>query len=87
MAAMCSAVAAFAGSFSNDMQLGMVVELYRNAAGHYANVETSIIETLSAPVAERGHATLFRQRVGYETGHFPADTAQQLDRDHGNDCQ
>ena len=82
MAAMCSALAAFVGSFSNDMQLGMVLELYRNAAGHYAYVETSIRETLSAPVVERGHATLFQQRVGYETGHFPSDTAQQLGDDH-----
>lgn len=70
-AAICSVLAAFVGSFSHDMQLGMVFELYRNSAGYYADVEASISETLDAPVQERENGILFRQRVAYELGRWP----------------
>ena len=75
MAAACSAMAAFAGSFSNDMQMGMVAELYRNSAGYYANIEGSINEALDAPAEEREHGELFRQRVAYELGRSPTASA------------
>lgn len=74
-AAMCSVVATFAGSFSHDMQLGMVFEMYRNSAGYYAEVEASIENTLRVPVEQRENGVLFRRRVAYELGREGADEA------------
>jgi hypothetical protein len=71
-AALCSSMAALAGSFSNDMQLGMVAELYRNSAGYYSDIAGSIHEALDSPVAEREHGQLFRQRIAYQLGRSPA---------------
>lgn len=73
LAAMCSVLAAFAASFSHDMQLGMVFELYRNSAGYYADIETSIQETLRAPLEQRENGVLFRQRVAYQLGRSTAE--------------
>lgn len=67
-AAVCSVLAAFAGTLSNDMQLGMVFELYRNSAGYYADVETSIKEMLNTPIEHRENGELFRQRIAYQLG-------------------
>lgn len=70
-AASCSVMAAFAGSFLHDMQLGMVFELYRNSAGYYADVESDIKETLREPVEKRENGALFRQRIAYQLGRWP----------------
>lgn len=67
-AALCSVLAGFAGSFSHDMQLGMVFELYRNTAGYFADVEASINRTLQVPVNQRETGVLFRRRITYAVG-------------------
>lgn len=67
-AAMCSVLAAFAGSVSHDLQLGMVFELYRFSAGYYAEMKVSIDKTLKAPADQRENAVLFRRRVANELG-------------------
>jgi hypothetical protein len=68
-AGLCGAAAALLNSVSGDLQLGMVVELYRNSARHYADAAAAIETTLNSPADEREHARLFRRRVEYETGH------------------
>ncbi|KAH7285112.1 hypothetical protein KP509_33G013700 [Ceratopteris richardii] len=81
-AAVCSILSTFVSNMSNDMQLGMVFELYRNSAGYYADVETSITEMLKMPAAERENGSIFRQRVAYELGRWPSSEAEpMLERD------
>ncbi|MCO5612882.1 hypothetical protein L7F22_067154 [Adiantum nelumboides] len=77
-AATFSVLATFVGSFSNDMQLGMVFELYRNSAGYYKDVETTIEETLGMPVKQRENGTLFRQRIAYQLGRWPTSQAEPI---------
>ncbi|MCO5566365.1 hypothetical protein L7F22_020042 [Adiantum nelumboides] len=77
-AATCSVLATFAGSFSHDMQLGMVLELYRNSAGYYADVETTIKETLRMPVEQRENGNLFRQRIAYQLGRWPSSQTEPV---------
>ncbi|KAI5066617.1 hypothetical protein GOP47_0019241 [Adiantum capillus-veneris] len=77
-AATFSVLATFLCSFSNDMQLGMVFELYRNSAGYYADVKTTIEETLRTPVDQRENGTLFRQRIAYQLGRWPTSQAEPV---------
>ncbi|MCO5553875.1 hypothetical protein L7F22_007401 [Adiantum nelumboides] len=77
-AATFSVLATFVGSFSNDMQLGMVFELYRNSAGYYTDVGITIEETLRMPVKQRENGALFRQRIAYQLGRWPTSPAEPI---------
>ncbi|KAI5066624.1 hypothetical protein GOP47_0019248 [Adiantum capillus-veneris] len=77
-AATCSVLSTFASSFSHDTQLGMVFELYRNSAGYYADVETTIKETFRMPVEQRENGSLFRQRIAYQLGRWPTSQADPI---------
>ncbi|KAH6554905.1 hypothetical protein KP509_1Z298300 [Ceratopteris richardii] len=77
-AAICGILATFLGSMSNDMQLGMVFELYRNSAGHYADLDTSITEMLQMPAGKRENGAIFRQRVAYQLGRWPCSEAEPM---------
>ncbi|KAH6556031.1 hypothetical protein KP509_1Z209400 [Ceratopteris richardii] len=77
-AAICGILATFLGSMSNDMQLGMVFELYRNSAGYYADLDTSITEMLQMPAEKRENGAIFRQRVAYQLGRWPCSEAEPM---------
>ncbi|KAI5066618.1 hypothetical protein GOP47_0019242 [Adiantum capillus-veneris] len=85
-AATFSVLATFLGSFSNDMQLGMVFELYRNSAGYYADLKTTIEETLDTPVEQRENGTLFRQRIAYQLGRWPTSRAEPVVPAHAKEA-
>ncbi|MCO5606774.1 hypothetical protein L7F22_060964 [Adiantum nelumboides] len=70
LAAICSLTSTFVGSISHDLQLGAVFEMYRNAGGHYAEIEQSIINTLQAHPLQREHGLLFLHRVFYKLGRW-----------------
>ena len=73
LAALCSLLSAFVGSVSHDLQLGMVFEMYRNAAGHYGEVEESIHNALCHPPPQRENGLLFLHRVAYKLGRWTGD--------------
>ncbi|KAH7373517.1 hypothetical protein KP509_17G060100 [Ceratopteris richardii] len=70
LAAVCSIVCVFLGSVSNDLQLGAVFEMYRNAAGHFHEVEESIDKILRERPGNREHRLLFMQRLSYKLGRW-----------------
>ncbi|KAH7373525.1 hypothetical protein KP509_17G060500 [Ceratopteris richardii] len=70
LAAICSIFCVFIRSMSNDLQLGAVYEMYRNAAGHYAEAEESIHNTLREQPANREDGLLFMERLAYKLGRW-----------------
>ncbi|BBN10103.1 hypothetical protein MPTK1_5g01020 [Marchantia polymorpha subsp. ruderalis] len=77
----CPAVAAavtvsslFVHTFTHALQMGAVIEVYRNCAGYYAAVERSIEQTLRLPVEQREDATIFQQKIAVLLGRRPAVT-------------
>ncbi|KAH6555615.1 hypothetical protein KP509_1Z240500 [Ceratopteris richardii] len=70
LAAICSIFCVFIGSISNDLQLGAVYEMYRNAAGHYAEAEESIDNMLREQPANREDGLLFMERLAYKLGRW-----------------
>lgn len=62
-AAICRVLAGVAGSVSQDMQLGMVFELYRNSSGYNAEVETSIERTVQRPLHQRQDEVWFNRKA------------------------
>ncbi|BBN10099.1 hypothetical protein MPTK1_5g00980 [Marchantia polymorpha subsp. ruderalis] len=77
----CPAVAAavtvgslFVHTLTHALQMGAVIEVYRNCAGYYAAVERSIEQTLRLPVEQREDATIFQQKIAVLLGRRPAVT-------------
>ncbi|BBN10093.1 hypothetical protein MPTK1_5g00910 [Marchantia polymorpha subsp. ruderalis] len=77
----CPAVAAavtlgslFVHTLTHALQMGAVIEVYRNCAGYYAAVERSIEQTLRLRVEQREDASIFQQKIAVLLGRRPAVT-------------
>jgi hypothetical protein len=72
LAAAMSVGAFFAHNLSHAATLGAAYETYRNCAGYYADLESSIQRALRTPVSQREDGMLFLQKISLQLGRNPA---------------
>lgn len=83
LGAACTVGAYFVYSLSHAVQLGAAYETYRNCAGFYADVASSIETALRVPVHERENGTLFLERISLQLGRSSAQSPLvPLDQDN-----
>lgn len=68
VAAMCSVAAMFCFSFAQGGQIGMIFEMYRNCAGSYADLESTIQRSIRIPVCQREDGELFHEKIAMQLG-------------------
>ncbi|CAM6099253.1 unnamed protein product [Calypogeia fissa] len=78
LAAAFTVGAVFTHSVSHALQLGSALELYRNYAGYYADIERAIERALHLPAHTREDWELFIKRINLKLGQNPdkEDVAQ-----------